>query len=199
MSRLTDRRGGFVADQMRRRTDGTAAYRLAEAERRLDRMEHAIAYRMRAFRGVRIESTGVQIEPDGDGFLAFSSDSNLKISRNPNTAQNHAKWELTAEIPEDGCTAAIATITDCATTSQTATQCGASLTFGDPQDVAAKHAGTENAQVLNLYVAFDTDSPNIGQQATMLGAPDTMLLIGAGDPCDPDNIVYYAVPGWATT
>src|SRR3990167_9531206 len=148
VSRLTDRRDGFVADRLRRRLEGTPARRLMEAEQRLGRLERSMAYRVRLFQGVHVETPKCEIRPDSRGWLAFSSDANLEIDRDPNIVQNHAKWKLSATIPEQGCLAAITTNVDCDATSLTATACGAQVTHMSGNGyVAAQLTGTANEQL----------------------------------------------------
>lgn len=197
MSRLTDRRGGFVAEAIRRRMEGTRAHQVGELERRVDALEHVLAYRLRGFRGVRLESTGVVIEPDSDGWLAFSSDGNLAISRDPNEAQNHAKWKLTAEIPEAGCSAAIVTNADCDGTERTATGCGAKVTHQTGNGyVAVQLTGTGDAQVLAYnWCAPPTVAPQSLTGDWTIRDPDGWLELANGDECGADCTAV-KVPYW---
>lgn len=197
MSRLTDRRGGFVADALRRRTEGTGAQRLAEAEYRLDRMERSLAYRVRAFRGIAIESHGLEIVPDARGFLAFSSDANLSITRDPNKLKNHAKWKLTADIPEAGCPAAITTNIDCDSNMLAADACGATVTHisGD-QYVAVHVGGSANAQTLTYFFCTpEIDSPAMGMGGWDARQPDGWVAIPVGEPCAGECAIK-KVPYW---
>lgn len=198
MSRLTDRTNGFVAERLRRRIEGTAAHRVADLETRMARLEHVVAFDIRSFKGIMLETPGVRISPDAHGWLAFSSDGNLAISRDPNKQGNHARFKLTAEIPEPGCTAAITTNIDCQDKPLTATTCGASVqhTSGNGY-VAARLSGTGDAQTLSYFwCAPSGDSIPQAQTGYAFPPPDVWAVLTVGDECEGE-CAEYVFPGFA--
>ena len=156
-----------------------------------------MAYRVRDFQGVRIEALGIDIRPDSQGWLAFSSDSSLQIQRDPNQRHNHAKWSLTAEIPDEGCTAALTTNLDCDASELTATACGASMQHLTGNGyVAVQVTGSANAQVLSYnWCAPTTAAPNIVGNQWATRAPDGWIELVHGAECAGDCTAV-KVPYW---
>ena len=199
MSRLTDRRDGFVAAQMRARIEGQTARRLADAEVRVGRLERALAYRVRAFRGVRLEVPGTIIQPDAQGLLSFSGDGTLTVKRDPNLRGEHAKWAV--DLPADvGCGAAITTNADCDGTELHATACDAKVTHTSGNGyVAVQVTGTANKQTLNYHwCAPPAVGPPPGATPTLIGDPVTWAKLVLGDAC-LGGCAEYIVPLWAVT
>jgi len=170
-----------------------------EAEQRLGRLERSMAYRVRLFQGVHVETPKCEIRPDSRGWLAFSSDTNLEIDRDPNIVQNHAKWKLSATIPPEGCAAAITTNIDCDASSLAATACGATVTHTTGNGyVAVQVTGTVNAQVLSYnWCAPTTTGPNmlVGDPWADVKAPVGWLELVHGNECD-GGCTAVKVPYW---
>lgn len=186
MSRLTHRTTGFVAERLRQRMEDEPSARLIDAERRLGRIERTLAYRVRSFRGVRLEVPGVMISPDRDGWLAFSTDTNLEIDRDPNLRGDHAKWKLPSAITDQWCTASITTNVDCDAGSLTADDCGATVTHSSGNGyVAVQISGTANAQTLS----YNWCAPSTVGPAMLTGddwipkEPTGWLELTVGDEC----------------
>jgi len=190
---LLDRQDGFVAKRMRERL---GADREADTLARVDRMEKLLAYRLRQFKGIRVESQGKNIVPGRDGWLAVSTDDNSQFKRKPNQNPHHMKLEVTP-----GCTAAIVTNIDCDDTSVTATACLASVDHvGGNGYVAVQHAAgsTANAQILEYnWCAPAGSEPEEDELASWKwGWPDIWARLTIGDECSGDCQTY-VFPGYA--
>lgn len=198
---LTDRRGGFVASQIRDRLQAGTAARARMLERRVERLERTMAYRVRDFRGFRIEDAGIEAVPGADGWLAIYSDEYGEFSRTPNKLPHVIKYEVDVDAICDecgsGCTASITGITDHSSTSQTADACDATVQFTDGNGyICVLHEGAKNAQQWKFYwCAPEGEEPDRSPADWSYGDPVTWAVITVGDECSGE-CQSYVCPLW---